>query len=41
MTSHLITTSTLYTLKNSMIEYLYLPEIETLVTIKNKKLLYQ
>ena len=30
-----------YTLKNSMIEYLYLPEIETLVTIKNKKLLYQ
>lgn len=30
-----------HTLKNSMIEYLYLPEIETLVTIKNKKLLYQ
>ena len=30
-----------YTLKNSMIEYLYLPEIETLVTIKNKKLMYQ
>jgi len=29
------------TLKNSMIEYLYLPEIETLVTIKNVKLLYQ
>ena len=29
------------TLKNSMIEYLYLPEIETLVTFKNKKLLYQ
>ena len=29
------------TLKNSMIEYLYLPEIETLVTIKNKKLLYR
>jgi len=29
------------TLKNSMIEYLYLPEIETLVTVKNKKLLYQ
>ena len=29
------------TLKNSMMEYLYLPEIETLVTIKNKKLLYQ
>ena len=29
------------TLKNSMIEYLYLPEIETLITIKNKKLLYQ
>jgi hypothetical protein len=41
MTSYLITTSTLYTLKNSMIEYLYLPEIETLVTIKNKKLMYQ
>jgi carbamoyltransferase len=31
----------IYTLKNSMIEYLHLPEIETLVTIKNKKLLYQ
>lgn len=30
-----------YTLKNSMIEYLYLPEIETLVTIKNRKLSYQ
>jgi len=30
-----------YTLKNSMIEYLYLPEIETLVTIKNKNLSYQ
>lgn len=30
-----------YTLKNSMIEYLYLPEIETLVRIKNKKLTYQ
>ena len=30
-----------YTLKNSMIEYLYLPEIETLVTIKNNKILYQ
>ena len=29
------------TLKNSMIEYLYLPEIETLVTVKNKKLVYQ
>lgn len=29
------------TLKNSMIEHLYLPEIETLVTIKNKKLSYQ
>ena len=29
------------TLKNSMIEYLYLPEIETLITVKNKKLLYQ
>jgi carbamoyltransferase len=31
----------IHTLKNSMIEYLYLPEIETLVTIKNKKFLYQ
>jgi carbamoyltransferase len=31
----------IYTLKNSMIEYLYLPEIETLVTIKNKKLMYR
>lgn len=31
----------IYTLKNSLIEYLYLPEIETLVTIKNKKLIYQ
>jgi carbamoyltransferase len=31
----------IHTLKNSMIEYLYLPEIETLVTIKNKKLTYQ
>lgn len=31
----------IHTLKNSQIEYLYLPEIETLVTIKNKKLLYQ
>lgn len=31
----------IHTLKNSMIEYLYLPEIETLVIIKNKKLLYQ
>ena len=31
----------IYTLKNSKIEYLYLPEIETLVTIKNKKLLYK
>ena len=29
------------TLKNSMVEYLYLPEIETLVIIKNKKLLYR
>ena len=28
------------TLKNSKIEYLYLPEIETLVTIKNKKFNY-
>ena len=31
----------IHTLKNSMIEYLYLPEVETLVTIENKKLLYQ
>jgi len=31
----------IHTLKNSMIEYLYLPEIETLITIKNKKSLYQ
>lgn len=31
----------IHTLKKSMIEYLYLPEIETLVTIKNKKFLYQ
>jgi len=31
----------IHTLKNSMIEYLYLPEIETLVTVKNKKLIYQ
>ena len=31
----------IHTLKNSQIEYLYLPEIETLVTIKNKKLMYQ
>lgn len=31
----------IYTLKNSMIQYLYLPEIETLVTIKNKKFIYQ
>ena len=31
----------IHTLKNSMIEYLYLPEIETLVTVKNKKLSYQ
>ena len=29
------------TLRNSMMEYLYLPEIETLVTVKNIKLLYQ
>jgi carbamoyltransferase len=29
------------TLETSSIEYLYLPEIETLVTIKNKKLIYQ
>ena len=29
------------TIKNSMIEHLYLPEIETLVTVKNKNLLYQ
>jgi carbamoyltransferase len=31
----------IHTLKNSMIEYLYLPEIETLVTVKNKKFIYQ
>ena len=31
----------IHTLKNSMIEYLYLPEIETLISIKNTKLLYQ
>ena len=31
----------IYTLKNSMIEYLYLPEMETLVSVMNKKLLYQ
>lgn len=31
----------IHTLKNSQIEYMYLPEIETLVTIKNKKLMYQ
>jgi carbamoyltransferase len=31
----------IHTLKNSSIEYLYLPEIETLVTIKNKKLIYR
>jgi len=31
----------IHTLKSSAIEYLYLPEIETLVTIKNKKLIYQ
>ena len=30
----------IHTLKNSMIEYLYLPEIETLVTVKNKKITY-
>jgi carbamoyltransferase len=30
----------IHTLKNSMIEYLYLPEIETLVTVKNKKIIY-
>lgn len=41
MTSHFTITSAIHTLKNSTIEYLYLPEIETLVTIKNKKLLYQ
>lgn len=28
-------------LKNSMIEYLYFPEIEILVDVKNKKLMYQ
>lgn len=31
----------IHTLKNSQIEYLYLPEIETMITIKNKKLIYQ
>jgi len=31
----------IYTLKNSQIEYLYLPEIEILVTIKNKEFIYQ
>jgi carbamoyltransferase len=31
----------IHTLKSSAIEYLYLPEIETLVTVKNKKLMYQ
>jgi len=31
----------IYTLKQSMIEYLYLPEIETLITIRNKKMMYQ
>lgn len=31
----------IYTLKNSQIEYLYIPEIQTLITIKNKKLIYQ
>lgn len=31
----------IHTLKNSKVEYLYLPEIETLITVKNKKLLYQ
>jgi carbamoyltransferase len=31
----------IHTLKSSMIEYLYLPEIETLITIKNKRLMYQ
>jgi carbamoyltransferase len=31
----------IHTLKNSAIEYLYLPEKETLVTIKNKNLKYQ
>lgn len=30
----------IHTLKNSQIEYLYLPEIETLIKIKNKKLTY-
>ena len=30
----------IHTLKNSMIEYLYLPEIETLITAKNKKIAY-
>ena len=31
----------IHTLKNSMIEYLYLPEIETLVTVKNQELVYK
>lgn len=31
----------IYTLKNSQIEYLYFPEIETLVTIKNKSFIYK
>jgi len=31
----------IYTLKNSRIEYLYLPEIETLITVKNEKFVYQ
>ena len=31
----------IYTLKNSMIEYLYLPEVETLITVKNKTISYQ
>jgi carbamoyltransferase len=31
----------IHTLENSMIEYLFLPEIDTLITIKNKKFLYQ
>ena len=29
------------TLKSSQIKYLYLPEIDSLVTVKNKQLIYQ
>jgi len=31
----------IYTMKNSNIEHLYLPEIEILITVRNKKLIYQ